>query len=108
MLNLLTPMKSLGSSTYFTVDCYLSIIELERTSTVLDSALQLDFGLFVLFNLYCPNETSDARLPYKMNYNLLLVECVRRLIQVGKREVIVTGDMNVCAAPTFIHCDGEL
>jgi len=25
-------------------------------------ALVLDFGLFVLINLYCPNETSDAQL----------------------------------------------
>ena len=36
-------------------------------------ALILDFGLFVLFNLYCPNETSDARLPYKMNFNSLFI-----------------------------------
>jgi AP endonuclease-2 len=30
-------------------------------------ALVLDFGLFVLINVYCPNETSDARLPYKVS-----------------------------------------
>ncbi|TFY75671.1 hypothetical protein EWM64_g8342 [Hericium alpestre] len=35
-------------------------------------ALVLDFGLFVLINLYCPNETSDERLPFKMNYHLML------------------------------------
>ena len=65
MLNLLTPTESLGSSTYLSVDCCLAIIELERTSTALNSALQLDFGLFVLFKRYCPNETSDAHLLYK-------------------------------------------
>ena len=27
-------------------------------------ALVLDFGLFVLINLYCPNEGSDARFSY--------------------------------------------
>lgn len=70
-------------------------------------ALVLDFGLFVLFNLYCPNETSDARLPYKLNYHSLLAERVRRLIEVDNREVIVTGDMNICAAP-IDHCEGEL
>ena len=35
-------------------------------------ALVLDFGLFVLINLYCPNEGSDARFPYKMTYHLML------------------------------------
>ena len=93
----------------------MSLVEDEFSSTHLDlaeldkegRALVLDFGLFVLFNLYCPNETSDARLPYKMNYNLLLAERVRRLVEIDKREVIVTGDMNVCAAP-IDHCDGEL
>ena len=53
-------------------------------------ALTLDFGLFVLINTYCPNETSDARLPYKMNYHLLLQSRVDQLIKEG-REVIVLG-----------------
>lgn len=29
-------------------------------------ALILDFGLFVLFNLYCPAETSETRTPFKV------------------------------------------
>jgi AP endonuclease 2 len=69
-------------------------------------ALVLDCGLFVLINVYCPNETSDARLSFKMNYHLLLQERVRRLINEG-REVIVLGDMNICATP-LDHCDGHL
>ncbi|KAH9990580.1 Endonuclease/exonuclease/phosphatase [Russula vinacea] len=69
-------------------------------------ALVLDFGLFVLINLYCPNEGSDARFPYKMNYHLMLQERVRGLIAAG-REVVVVGDLNVCAAP-IDHCDGHL
>jgi len=68
--------------------------------------LTLDFGLFVLINTYCPNETSDARLPYKMNYHLLLQSRVEQLIREG-REVIVLGDLNVCVG--FLdHCDGHL
>ena len=35
-------------------------------------ALVVDFGLFVLINVYCPNETSDARTSFKMNYHFLL------------------------------------
>ena len=61
----------------------------------------------MLINLYCPNETSEARLPYKMNFHRLLSERVRRLIELEGREVIVTGDINVCATP-IDHCDGEL
>ena len=69
-------------------------------------AIVLDFGLFVLINLYCPNEGSDARFPYKMNYHLMLQERVRELTAAG-REVVVVGDLNVCAAP-IDHCDGHL
>ncbi|GJJ11349.1 hypothetical protein Clacol_005581 [Clathrus columnatus] len=70
-------------------------------------ALVLDFGLFVLINVYCPAETSETRLPYKMNYHLLLQERVRRLIQEENRQVIVAGDINITAAP-IDHCDGNL
>ncbi|KAF8511811.1 DNase I-like protein [Hysterangium stoloniferum] len=70
-------------------------------------ALVLDFRLFVLINVYCPAETSETRLPYKMNFHLLLQERVRRLIHDEGREVIVIGDINVTAAP-IDHCDGNL
>ncbi|KAG9070460.1 Class II abasic (AP) endonuclease [Linnemannia hyalina] len=67
--------------------------------------LILDFGFFVLFNLYCPNETDDQRRPFKMAYYHLLEARVRDLIAQGK-EVIVVGDMNV--VPTELdHCDPE-
>ncbi|KAF9105096.1 Class II abasic (AP) endonuclease [Mortierella sp. GBA35] len=67
--------------------------------------LILDFGFFVLFNLYCPNETDDQRRPFKMAYYRLLEARVRDLIARGK-EVIVMGDMNV--VPTELdHCDPE-
>ncbi|KAG0277373.1 Class II abasic (AP) endonuclease [Linnemannia exigua] len=67
--------------------------------------LILDFGLFVLFNLYCPNETDSQRRPFKMAYYHLLESRVRDLIARGK-EVIVMGDMNVI--PTELdHCDPE-
>ncbi|KAF9244212.1 Endonuclease/exonuclease/phosphatase [Melanogaster broomeanus] len=69
-------------------------------------ALVLDFSLFVLINVYCPNETSDARLSFKMNYHFMLQERVNKLINEG-REVIVVGDVNICATP-LDHCDGHL
>jgi AP endonuclease 2 len=76
---------------------------------ILDSegrALVLDFGLFVLINLYCPNETSEERLGFKMNYHLMLQERVRKILADG-REVIVVGDINVCATP-LDHGEGHL
>lgn len=65
----------------------------------------LDFGFFVLFNLYCPNETDETRLPFKMDYYHVLEARVQELIQEG-REVMILGDMNVI--PTELdHCDPE-
>ncbi|KAH9921725.1 DNase I-like protein [Epithele typhae] len=69
--------------------------------------LVVDFGLFVLINVYCPNETSDARLSFKMNYHLLLQERVRKLVEEEHREVIVLGDINSCAAP-IDSAEGQL
>ncbi|KAG8769008.1 Class II abasic (AP) endonuclease [Ceratobasidium sp. 428] len=69
-------------------------------------AVVVDFGLFVLINVYCPNETSDERLPFKFNFHKMLEERVKILLREG-REVIVLGDMNVVAAP-IDHCDGSL
>nr|KIR47456.1 exodeoxyribonuclease III [Cryptococcus bacillisporus CA1280] len=61
-------------------------------------AVICDFGLFVLFNLYCPNETNDARRPYKMNYLHALQERVH-LLQAAGREVIIVGDINIVRQP---------
>ncbi|CCM01835.1 uncharacterized protein FIBRA_03903 [Fibroporia radiculosa] len=87
--------------------------EADETSSCFDAldfegrTLVLDFGLFVLINVYCPAETSDARLPFKMNFHLLLQERVRKLIEEEHREVIVLGDINIAAAP-LDHGDGHL
>ena len=69
--------------------------------------LVVDFGLFVLINVYCPNLGSEDRMAFKMNYHYLLQERVRQLIEVDHREVIVVGDINVTATPDD-HCDGHL
>ena len=69
-------------------------------------ALVLDFGLFVLINVYCPNDASDARFVYKMNFSFMLQARVQRLIDEG-REVIVLGDINV-VADLIDHAEGTL
>ncbi|KAI0736461.1 DNase I-like protein [Fomitopsis betulina] len=70
-------------------------------------ALVLDFGLFVLINVYCPAETTETRLPYKMNFHLLLQERVRKLVEEEGRDVMVLGDINVAATP-LDHAEGNL
>lgn len=64
-----------------------------------------DFGLFVVINLYCPNQTNDDRLEFKLRFNALIEARVRNLIKQGK-QVIVVGDINICASP-LDTCDAE-
>ena len=68
-------------------------------------ALVLDFGLFVLINVYCPADSADMRYHYKLNFGYLLQERVRCLVAEG-REVIVVGDLNTCVAP-IDHVEGK-
>ncbi|KDN40166.1 DNase I-like protein [Tilletiaria anomala UBC 951] len=70
-------------------------IQLFRSIDNEGRATVLDCSMFVLFNLYCPNETGPERLPYKMAFYKCLEERVRRLVEAG-REVIIVGDINIC------------
>ncbi|GAA6035991.1 hypothetical protein JCM8097_005203 [Rhodosporidiobolus ruineniae] len=57
----------------------------------------VDCGMFVIINLYCPNETNSDRLVFKNHFNKMVDQRVRGLIKAG-REVIVVGDLNICAS----------
>ncbi|KAK6977709.1 DNA-lyase 2 [Favolaschia claudopus] len=72
-------------------------------------ALVVDFGLFVLVNVYCPNDGTETeeRLQYKMDFHWMLEARVKGLIEVEKRQVIVVGDLNACAA-VIDHAEGDL
>ncbi|TFK39608.1 Endonuclease/exonuclease/phosphatase [Crucibulum laeve] len=71
-------------------------------------ALVVSFGLFVLINVYCPNDGtgSPERDAYKMAFHRLLSARVKELIEEG-HEVVVVGDLNACAS-VLDHCEGEL
>lgn len=71
-------------------------------------AVVVDLGLFVLINVYCPNDGTgtEERDKFKMNYHRLLEARVDGLIREG-REVMVVGDLNACAAVED-HCEGRL
>ena len=63
----------------------------------------VDLGLFVLINLYCPNETNEERLDFKLAFNAMLEARILNLIRAG-REVVILGDLNICAK-AIDHCD---
>ncbi|KAL1755499.1 Endonuclease/exonuclease/phosphatase [Schizophyllum commune] len=67
-----------------------------------------DFGLFVLINVYCPNDGSETqgRMKYKMDFHRMLSARVRGLIEEG-REVILVGDLNA-VSDVGDHCEGAL
>ncbi|KAH0582387.1 hypothetical protein H2248_010331 [Termitomyces sp. 'cryptogamus'] len=71
--------------------------------------LVLDFGLFVLINVYCPNDGNgtDERNKYKADFHAVLEARVKGLVEVEGREVMVVGDLNACAA-VIDHCEGPL
>ncbi|RDB15925.1 DNA-(apurinic or apyrimidinic site) lyase 2 [Hypsizygus marmoreus] len=72
-------------------------------------ALVMDFGLFVLVNVYCPNDGigTEERDTYKSDYHRILEARVKGLVEKEGREVIVVGDLNACAA-VIDHCEGHL
>lgn len=56
--------------------------------------VQLDFGSFILFNVYFPNgQMSDTRLAYKLAFYDWFLSCANTLKDQG-RSLIITGDFN--------------
>lgn len=74
-----------------------------RTIDLEGRITMVDLGLFVLINVYCPNETNEERLDFKLAFNAMLEARILNLIRLG-REVIVLGDLNICRLP-IDHCD---
>ncbi|PWN31148.1 DNase I-like protein [Jaminaea rosea] len=66
-------------------------------------AVVLDFGLFVLFNLYCPVMGSEERHDFRMAFYSAVNERARALLAAG-RNVIIVGDINIARQP-IDHCD---
>ena len=71
--------------------------------------LVLDFGLFVLINVYCPNDGNgtEERDRYKADFHRVLRARIQGLVEREKREVVLLGDINACAS-LMDHCEGHL
>lgn len=65
----------------------------------------VDFGLFVLFNLYCPVGGNESRADFREAFYAALNERSRKLLEQG-REVIIVGDINIARQP-IDHCDAS-
>lgn len=110
LLDLKPPLTS--SERISTAYPYQGFLDSELDMHNLDSegrVVLLDFGAFVLINVYCPNDGTEAedRIQFKRDFQRLMEERVRHLVEVDKREVIVVGDINACAAIAD-HCEGPL
>ncbi|CAO1633367.1 unnamed protein product [Sympodiomycopsis kandeliae] len=79
-------------------DLYFSLDEEGRCVVV-------DFGFFVLLNLYCPvmSSSESPRYDFRNAFHQCLNERARKLILQG-REVIIVGDINIARQP-IDHCD---
>lgn len=69
-----------------------------ESATILDSegrVLVVDFGAFVLINVYCPAARDEARHDFRVTFIQTLFERVRNLVEVVKRRVVVVGDFNI-------------
>lgn len=63
-----------------------------------------DHGLFILVNVYFPNEATE-RLEYKMQFHNALKLRIEGWIAAG-RDVVLVGDLNACHKP-IDHCDPQ-
>ncbi|KAI8338893.1 Endonuclease/exonuclease/phosphatase [Chlamydoabsidia padenii] len=66
-------------------------------------SLIMDFGLFVLFNIYFPNDAGDVRMDFKMDYHQCVRQRINQLLADG-RQVILAGDINA-VHEEIDHCD---
>lgn len=63
----------------------------------------VDYGFFVLFNLYCPVMGSEDRKDFRQAFYACVDERARKLMDQG-RNVIIVGDINIARQP-IDHCD---
>ncbi|RKO99062.1 hypothetical protein CXG81DRAFT_15079, partial [Caulochytrium protostelioides] len=88
--------------------CYGALLDRFETAELLaldreGRVLITDHQLFVLFNVYFPNDASPERGLYKQRFNVALATRVAAFRAAG-REVVVVGDVNV-AHRAIDHCD---
>lgn len=80
--------------------------DLETPAGQLDSegrCIILDFGFFVLFNVYFPNDSEGTRIEFKMDYHRCVEQRIQQFLSRG-RHVLLVGDINA-VHEEMDHCD---
>ncbi|KAL9553404.1 hypothetical protein MBANPS3_003317 [Mucor bainieri] len=65
----------------------------------------LDFGFFVLFNIYFPNDSNESRIEFKMDYHHCVQKRIESFLGQGK-QVLLVGDINA-VHQEIDHCDAK-
>ncbi|CAO3612929.1 unnamed protein product [Mucor hiemalis] len=63
----------------------------------------MDFGFFILFNIYFPNESNETRTEFKMDYHDCVRQRIEKFLKEG-RQVLLVGDVNA-VHDEIDHCD---
>lgn len=63
----------------------------------------LDFGCFILFNVYFPADSDESRTDFKMDYHHCVQQRIEFYLRQG-RQVLLVGDINACHEE-IDHCD---
>ncbi|CAO3592573.1 unnamed protein product [Absidia cylindrospora] len=102
------PLTPLSTDERITADLSPTFLDTLKTADheLLDlegRCLVMDFGLFVLFNIYFPNDSGDTRMDFKMDYHRCVRQRIDLLLEQG-RQVVLTGDVNA-VHEEIDHCD---
>lgn len=84
------------------------IYDLSTPAKVLDDegrCIILDFGFFVLFNIYFPNDGNETRSDFKMDYHHCVQKRIEFFLEQGK-QVLLVGDINA-VHEEIDHCDSK-
>ncbi|KAL7308720.1 Class II abasic (AP) endonuclease [Mucor circinelloides] len=65
----------------------------------------LDFGFFILFNVYFPNDSNESRIDFKMDYHHCVQKRIESFLARGK-QVLLVGDINA-VHEEIDHCDAK-
>ncbi|KAG2235913.1 hypothetical protein INT48_008216, partial [Thamnidium elegans] len=80
--------------------------KLSTPAEILDAegrCIILDFGFFILLNVYFPNDSEGTRMEFKMDYHRCVEQRVKKFLEQG-REVLLVGDVNA-VHEMMDHCD---
>ncbi|KAI7905284.1 Endonuclease/exonuclease/phosphatase [Cokeromyces recurvatus] len=83
------------------------VYDLNTPAEILDAegrCIILDFGFFVLFNIYFPNYSNETRAEFKMDYHACVQKRADYFMNKRGKQVLIVGDVNA-VHEEIDHCD---